>query len=121
MIKALRYYGTTIALQENMAQVVSLKSYRELKDNEREELTYRARILCMSKVELLEEMVRFQEERKTIGELTPTLMIQGRHLFSELEKQADTQELKILSRSYRRHLEYELQHMKQNKNSELDQ
>ena len=96
-----------------MAQVISLRGYRELKESENDELSYRAKILSMSKVELLEEMVRFQEERKQMGELSAPMMVRGRHLFSELEKQADTQELKILSRSYRRHLEYELQHMKQ--------
>lgn len=91
-----------------MSNVVSLRAFKALRDTDAEELAYRARILSMEKVELLEEMVRFQEERKTVGTLTPSLMLRGRHLFRALEECADSQELKILSRSYRRHLEYEI-------------
>lgn len=98
-----------------MSNVVSLRAYKALRDTDAEELTYRARILSMSKVELLEEMVRFQEERKTVGSLSPTLMLRGRHLFRALEECADSQELKILSRSYRRHLDYEIAAARENK------
>jgi len=73
-----------------------------------EELRYRAKILGMEKVELLEEMVRFQEERSQVGSLTPDMMKKGRHLFQALENSAETRELKILAGSYRRHLELEL-------------
>jgi len=91
-----------------MSNVISLRDFKVLRDTDNEELAYHARILSMSKVELLEEMVRFQEERKSIGTLTPTLMQKGRHLFRALEECADSQELKILSRSYRRHLDHEI-------------
>jgi hypothetical protein len=91
-----------------MSNVVSLRAYQALKDQNAEELAYRARILSMSKVELLEEMVRFQEERKSLGQLTSPMMLKGLHLFRALEDTADSQELKILSRSYCRHLEYEI-------------
>ena len=91
-----------------MSNVVSLRAFKALRDTDAEELAYLARILSMSKVELLEEMVRFQEERKQLGVLTPVLMQKGSHLFRALEECADSQELKILSRSYRRHLEYEI-------------
>ena len=57
-----------------MSNVVSLRAFKALRDTDAEELAYRARILSMSKVELLEEMVRFQEERKQLGVLTPVLM-----------------------------------------------
>lgn len=92
-----------------MSNVISLRSFKALKETNEEELAYHAKILSMSKVELLEEMVRFQEERKTLGVLNHPMMIKGRHLFKALEENADSQELKILSRSYRRHLDYELQ------------
>lgn len=95
-----------------MSNVISLRAFKALKDVESEELAYRAKILSMSKVELLEEMVSFQEERKERGSLSPDMMIKGRHLFRALEEVADTQELKILSRSYRRHLEYEIAELK---------
>jgi len=100
-----------------MSNVVSLKDYKLLRDTDAEELAYQARILSMEKVELLEEMVRFQEERKTLGALTPVMMKKGRHLFRALEENADSQELKILSRSYRRHLEYEIAAAREGKTS----
>ena len=91
-----------------MSNVISIRAFKALKDSEAEELAYQARILSMSKVELLEEMVRFQEDRKAEGHLTADLMFKGKHLFKALEECADSQELKILSRSYRRHLDYEI-------------
>ena len=88
--------------------VVSLKAVREIKVARDEDHEYRARILTMDKMELLEEMVRFQEERSAIGELTLPLMIKGQVLFKALEESAETQELQLLTRSYRRHLDFEL-------------
>lgn len=101
-----------------MSNVVSLKTYRDSRTPQdvqfiTEEFAYRAKILSMDRVQLLEEMVRFQEERKAVGELTPAMMYRGRHLFRALEEAADSQELKILSRSYRRHLEYEIAALKE--------
>ncbi len=96
-----------------MSNVVSIRAFKAFKELDTEELAYQARILSLSKVELLEEMVRFQEERKTLGTLTHPLMIRGRHLFRALEETADSQELKILSRSYRRHLDYEIQALRE--------
>jgi hypothetical protein len=92
-----------------MSNVVSLNAKRELKQAEGEDtIAYRAMILGMDKLELLEEMVRFQEERSALGHLTPTMMIRGKYLFKALEETAETQELQLLTRSYRRHLEFEL-------------
>ncbi len=88
--------------------IVSLKAVREMKDAECEDMAYRAMILSMDKLELLEEMVRFQEERSRRGSLSIGMMLQGKHLFKALEENAETQELRILTRSYRRHLEYEI-------------
>jgi len=89
-------------------RVISLDVVRELKVARIEDQAYKARILMMDKHELLEEMVRYQEERKRLGRLTPSLMIRGRTLFAALEESAESEELQILSRSYRRHLDYEL-------------
>jgi hypothetical protein len=91
-----------------MSKVVSLKAVREIKNARDEDNEYRARILGMDKMALLEEMVRFQEERSRIGQLTVPLMLQGQVLFKALEESAETQELRLLTRSYRRHLECEL-------------
>ena len=103
-----------------MTQIVSLDAFRSLKKVNDEELAYHAKVLDMSKIELLNEMVRFQEERSERGELTPKMMVRGRMLFRELEKAATTQELQILTRSYRRHLDHEYDnYVNQNKKSEI--
>lgn len=97
-----------------MSNVVSMQAARDLRKQtqQEEDHAYHAKILCMDKVELLEEMVRFQQERSSIGSLTTEMMVRGRILFRALEENAETQELKILSRSYRRHLEFELAELK---------
>ena len=88
--------------------VYSLKAVREIKQTEREDYAYQAMILSMDKLELLEEMVRFQEERSRRGSLSLAMMLKGKYLFKALEENAETQELRILTRSYRRHLEHEI-------------
>ena len=90
-----------------MGNVISLQAVRELKTSKDEDLAYQAEIQGMDKLELLEEMVRFQEARSAQGHLTPSMMVRGRTLFKALEENAETQELKILAKSYRRHLEHE--------------
>jgi hypothetical protein len=91
-----------------MSIVVSIQAAREIKEAQAQDESYRLKILSFDKLELLEEMVRFQEERSRVGELTPTMMIRGKILFKALEETAETQELRLLTRSYRRHLEHEL-------------
>lgn len=68
---------------------------------------YHASILGMDRLELIEEMVRFQEERTRLGELTPELIAHGQILFKALENSAETDELRDLSRTYRRVLSSE--------------
>jgi hypothetical protein len=91
-----------------MSNIILLHAAREIRDAENTEQAYHAMILSMDKVELLEEMVRFQEERSQVGHLTITMMTRGRILFKALEENAETQELKILTRTYRRHLDLEI-------------
>ena len=70
---------------------------------------YRAELAQKDKLELLEEMVRFQEDRTANGgELTIDMMHKGIILFGLLEKQCETQEMFLLASYYRKHLEYEL-------------
>jgi hypothetical protein len=88
--------------------VIDLRARREIKKAETEDLAYKAKILTMSKVELLNEMVVFQEERSRQGVLSAELMVKGKILFAELEKVAETDALRALTRSYRRHLELEM-------------
>ncbi len=83
-------------------------------DENEQELAYHAKILGMNKLELLEEMVRFQELRSATGELSPESMRRGRLLFKALEDHAETEELRVLARSYRRHLDLELAEHRKN-------
>lgn len=92
-----------------MNNVVVLKAVRELKKASEDELSYEARILAMDKVQLLEEMMAFQSERSKSEKLSLKLMIQGRVLFRALEQRAETEELRILAKTYRRHLKFELE------------
>lgn len=98
-----------------MSNVVDIKQARQWKQAQvqKEQLdekdwNYQARIMSMDKLALLEEMVRFQEQKSAVGELSPEMMKQGRILFKALEDSAETEELRILARSYRRHLDLEL-------------
>lgn len=52
----------------------------------------------------MEEMIRFQEERAQRGGLTPEMIDRGIVLFKALAEAAETQELRILCSSYRKHL-----------------
>ncbi|MBL7714011.1 MAG: hypothetical protein JNL01_01000 [Bdellovibrionales bacterium] len=94
--------------------IVSLSKFKVLKAAEDQEMAYKARILGMDKLQLLEEMVRFQEEKANAasGKMSVEMMIRGHYLFKQLEEHAETQELRILTRSYRRHLEMELAEVK---------
>jgi predicted RNA-binding protein YlxR (DUF448 family) len=101
------------ASQPATAKIISIDSMRRLRAIQSrspsdEDYAYQARILGMDKLALLEEMVRFQQERSERGDLTPEMMSRGRYLFKALEEKAETEELRLLARSYRRHLDHEL-------------
>ncbi len=98
--------------QNSQSEITSLTHFRELKRAKAQEEMYRSKLLNLTKLELLEEMVRFQEERRLEDKLSITMMVRGHHLFKQLEERADTRELQILARAYRRHLEHELDHLK---------
>ncbi|MGE0614506.1 MAG: hypothetical protein AB7P04_02610 [Bacteriovoracia bacterium] len=89
--------------------IVSLKAAREVKQAQAEFPEYQAKIKAMEKLDLLNEMVRFQEERSKLGHLTASMMVRGQILFKALEENAETEALLVLTRSYRQHLEYELE------------
>ncbi|MBN22407.1 MAG: hypothetical protein CL678_14080 [Bdellovibrionaceae bacterium] len=91
--------------------IISLQAIREIKKASLANPGYYDRVAQMDKVALLEEMVRFQEERSKIGELTIDLIVRGKILFEFLSESAETEELQILSRSYLRHLHFELEEM----------
>lgn len=97
--------------------IYSLNAAREMKRAEEEDYAYQAKILTMDKLQLLNEMVHFQEQRTALGSLSLEMMIRGKILFSALEKTAETEALCSLSKSYRRHLDLELKEYLKTKNA----
>jgi glutaredoxin len=92
---------------ENIIDLSKERTKRGLTNNDP---GYQLIINQMSKIELLEEMVRFQEKRSDEPTLTLPLMVRGKILFRALEIHAETDELRLLASSYRRHLEHEIEH-----------
>ena len=90
--------------------VVDFVAERNKRGSVKQDPYYQMQINRMGKIELLEEMVRFQEERSQKGKLSLTMMVRGRILFRALETQAETDELRLLASSYRRHLENEIEY-----------
>jgi hypothetical protein len=101
---------STSAEAPTPAKVISLEQARRIRElsSRDDEYAYQARILGMDKLSLLEEMVRFQQQRSESGELSIEMMARGKYLFKALEERAESSELKGLARSYRRHLEHEM-------------
>jgi hypothetical protein len=95
-----------------MRNVICLNEVRKNKAEQarnqetRPDYAYHAAILGMDRLELVAEMVRFQEERVQSG-LTPDLIARGLILFKALETSAETPALQNLARSYRRDLNYQ--------------
>lgn len=74
---------------------------------ERRESSWDRKYGTMSMTGLLEEMVRYNEEKIRQSSLSMDMIVRGIALFSNIEKQCTTSELRLLSSSYRRHLEHE--------------
>lgn len=106
-----------MSTRTNIISFQSFQAAKALRQNEQNLLDYQARLLSMDKVELLDEMVNFQKERTQRGQLTLDLVLKGRHLFKLLEENAETEELRTLTRSYRRHLDHEYATMTQQSSS----
>jgi hypothetical protein len=96
-------------MNEDGGTLIDLLAERSRRGLDKRDPYYQVLINRMSKMELLEEMVRFQEERSQRGQLTLTMMVRGRILFRALEINAETDELRLLASSYRRHLEHEIE------------
>ena len=95
-----------------MSNVLDFTAAKNKRLSEDSDPYYQALIARMHKSDLLEEMVRFQEERSAKGALSALMMVRGRILFSALERVAETEDLRLLASSYRRHLETELKEFK---------
>jgi Tfp pilus assembly protein PilN len=96
-------------MNEDGGTVIDLVAERNKRGMAKHDPYYQIQINRMSKMELLEEMVRYQDERSLKGKLTLTMMVRGRILFQALEMNAETDELRLLASSYRRHLEHEIE------------
>ncbi len=96
--------------QPDDLNIIDLTKERTKRGLAKHDPNYQLIINAMSKIELLEEMVRFQETRSTQGNLTLNMMVRGKILFRALELNAETDELRLLASSYRRHLEHEIEH-----------
>jgi heme oxygenase len=94
---------------EDGGTLIDLVAERNKRGMARHDPYYQILINRMNKMELLEEMVRFQEERSKKDNLSLTMMVRGKILFRALEISAETDELRLLASSYRRHLEHEIE------------
>ncbi len=98
-------------MTDKIHNIIDIKSERKRRGMESHDVQYQRFINDLSKIELLEEMVRYQEERSQTEHLNLSLIVRGKILFSALEFQAETEELRLLASSYRRHLEHEMTEM----------
>jgi hypothetical protein len=94
----------------NVNNVVSLKDWKEKRTEQIDLYRYEIELMGMDKLELLEEMVRFQElrgkQRDVCGEhIPPETIERGLILFKQLKKNAETPELETLCASYLKSLE----------------
>ena len=96
-------------MQKQLENIINLLVERNKRGLVQHDPYYQVQINRMNKIELLEEMVRFQEERTHKGKLTLNMMVRGRILFRALEISSETDELRLLSSSYRRHLDHEIE------------
>jgi len=96
-------------MSKNTGMIVDLETERKKRGLLPHDPVYQIKVNQMDKMELLEEMVRFNDSRSNGEKLSLALMVQGRILFKALELLAQTHELKLLASSYRKHLEHELE------------
>ena len=102
-------YFPSSGMTKKSGTIIDLELERKKRGLIPHDPTYQIKINKMDKMELLEEMVRFNDSRSKGEKMSLALMIQGRILFKALELMAQTQELRLLAGSYRKHLEHELE------------
>jgi hypothetical protein len=90
-----------------MSNLFDLDAARNKKAQQTTDPFYQKRIDSLDMIALLEEMVKYQEQKPKDKEL-PFAMIRGVILFTALEQKCTTEELRLLAGSYKRHLQHEL-------------
>ena len=93
-----------------MAQVFDIKT-KKLLVPDLTDRVYIAKIEKMDKLELLQEMVDFQELRAKQG-LTVNMMVKGISLFEMLMLQSETEELRLITKNYCSSLKTDLEKYK---------
>lgn len=94
-------------------KVINLKTYRVLKERERQEQKYRQKLLTMSKPDLLQELLNYHESYvRDPHDINVTL--RGQHLMDILEQRAELRELQELSREFQEKLKIRLYRQLQN-------
>lgn len=88
-------------------KVINLKTYRVLKDRKREELAYRHQLLTMSKIDLLQELLRYHESYQ-LDPHDVRITLRGQHLLEVLEQRAELAELQELAREFNAKLDARL-------------
>jgi len=88
-----------------MSNIVSLSSFRDEFSNP----TYSAKIAQMDRLELVNEVVNFNEERYMNGGLNKDLIVKGLILFKNMAENSATSNFREFARSYHKHLELEMQ------------
>ena|SRR5690348_12319181 len=94
-------------------KVINLKTYRVLKERQKQELLYRHQLLGMDKAHLLQELLNYHESYlRDPHDVNVT--IRGQHLMDVLEARAELRDLQELSREFQHKLKVRLYEQLQN-------
>ncbi len=105
------FSGTGIAYRAivmSNAKIIDLDGFKKIQTSRKTHSEYQLYIDSLDKLDLLNEMIRYQQHRTEVGQLTPEMMTKGMVLFRALELEAESEGLRSLAGSYRRHLEHEM-------------
>jgi hypothetical protein len=90
-----------------MADVFDFQAAKNKKENLLKDPFFQKYIDKMDIPQLLEEMIRYHEQKPKDKELVFS-MIRGIILFEALERKCFTEEVRLLAGSYKRHLQHEI-------------
>jgi metal-responsive CopG/Arc/MetJ family transcriptional regulator len=91
--------------------ILFLNQFKEYKKAQRNRGAYTLKLKQMNKTELLEELIEFQKKRSTFDSISLEMIIQGEVLFEALILHCESIEMQKFSKTYLKHLKYELQHL----------
>ncbi len=69
---------------------------------------YREELLIMPRIDLLQEMMKYQEEAEKLKTQPYPFLQKGSVLFSVIEFVAQTDDLRSIASAYRRHLDFQM-------------